>query len=96
MNMESDVQDAKIVHSTIDLAHNLGLTVVAEGIEEGCFRKDLKPTEVCISWAGMVAYYYLMNEIKKRFSVKEEITEDSYMHQAFDVLMNGIKNKEIG
>ncbi|MGE5453043.1 MAG: EAL domain-containing protein [Acidobacteriota bacterium] len=33
MNMESDVQDAKIVHSTIDLAHNLGLTVVAEGIE---------------------------------------------------------------
>ena len=41
-------------------------------------------------------YYYLMNEIKKRFSVKEEITEDSYMHQAFDVLMNGIKNKEIG
>ena len=44
----------------------------------------------------MVAYYYLMNEIKKRFSVKEEITEASYMHQAFDVLMNGIKNKEIG
>ena len=33
MNMESDVQDAKIVHSTIDLAHNLGLSVVAEGIE---------------------------------------------------------------
>ncbi|MDE2078328.1 MAG: EAL domain-containing protein [Burkholderiales bacterium] len=33
MNMESDVQDAKIVHSTIDLAHNLGLNVVAEGIE---------------------------------------------------------------
>ncbi|MDE2594304.1 MAG: EAL domain-containing protein [Burkholderiales bacterium] len=33
MNMESDIQDAKIVHSTIDLAHNLGLSVVAEGIE---------------------------------------------------------------
>ena len=33
MNMESDLQDAKIVHSTIDLAHNLGLSVVAEGIE---------------------------------------------------------------
>ena len=33
MNMESDVQDAKIVHSTIDLAHNLGLSVVAEGVE---------------------------------------------------------------
>jgi diguanylate cyclase (GGDEF)-like protein len=33
MNMESDLQDAKIVHSTVDLAHNLGLTVVAEGVE---------------------------------------------------------------
>ncbi|WP_201748113.1 putative bifunctional diguanylate cyclase/phosphodiesterase [Aquabacterium fontiphilum] len=33
MNMESDLQDAKIVYSTIDLAHNLGLSVVAEGVE---------------------------------------------------------------
>jgi EAL domain-containing protein (putative c-di-GMP-specific phosphodiesterase class I) len=33
MNMESDLQDAKIVRSTVDLAHNLGLNVVAEGVE---------------------------------------------------------------
>jgi diguanylate cyclase (GGDEF)-like protein len=31
--MERDTEDAKIVRSTIDLAHNLGLSVVAEGIE---------------------------------------------------------------
>jgi diguanylate cyclase (GGDEF)-like protein len=33
MAMAHDSGDAKIVRSTIDLAHNLGLTVVAEGIE---------------------------------------------------------------
>jgi EAL domain-containing protein (putative c-di-GMP-specific phosphodiesterase class I) len=33
MNMESDADDTKIVRSTIDLGHNMGLKVVAEGIE---------------------------------------------------------------
>ena len=33
MAMEKDEDDAKIVRSTVDLAHNLGLSVVAEGVE---------------------------------------------------------------
>jgi diguanylate cyclase (GGDEF)-like protein len=33
MDMEQDDNDAVIVRSTIDLAHNLGLEVVAEGVE---------------------------------------------------------------
>jgi diguanylate cyclase (GGDEF)-like protein len=32
-NMERDLDDARIVQSTIGLAHNLGLSVVAEGVE---------------------------------------------------------------
>jgi len=33
LNMERDAGDTKIVRSTIDLGHNMGLRVVAEGIE---------------------------------------------------------------
>jgi diguanylate cyclase (GGDEF)-like protein len=32
-NMQTDADDAMIVRSTIDLAHNLGIRVVAEGVE---------------------------------------------------------------
>ncbi len=41
-DMEKDSDDATIVHSTIDLAHNLGLKVVAEGVENGVIMELLK------------------------------------------------------
>jgi len=42
MEMETSENDAKIVHATIDLAHNLGLGVVAEGVESEQILKMLK------------------------------------------------------
>jgi diguanylate cyclase (GGDEF)-like protein len=42
MGMESEADDAKIVRSTIDLAHNLGLSVVAEGVESEAVWEQLR------------------------------------------------------
>lgn len=65
---------------------------ITDGMERGVFRSDVRPTEACISWAGMVAYFYLMSELKKRFAVKEELSEADYVSQAYEVMMNGIRN----
>ncbi len=42
MGMAADAGDAQIVRSTIDLAHNLGLSVVAEGVESAAILEQLR------------------------------------------------------
>jgi diguanylate cyclase (GGDEF)-like protein len=72
MEMDKDNNDEVIVHSTIDLAHNMGLGVVAEGIESEAAWKMLqslgcdvgqgyymcKPTDAegLITWLGETSY----------------------------------------
>ncbi|MEC5217594.1 diguanylate cyclase (GGDEF)-like protein [Actimicrobium sp. GrIS 1.19] len=66
MNMQNDADDAQIVRSTIDLGHNMGLRVVAEGIEsedvwnllagmgcdqgQGYFISKPMPAEQLVDW----------------------------------------------
>jgi diguanylate cyclase (GGDEF)-like protein len=42
LGLTRDKDDATIVRSTIDLAHNMGLTVAAEGVEDGDVLRALK------------------------------------------------------
>ena len=50
-NLSADSNDDVIVRSIIDLAHNLGLAVVAEGVEDGA-AMDLLVTYGCDSLQG--------------------------------------------
>src|SRR5439155_9234195 len=58
MNMERDENDAVIVRSTIDLGRNLGLTVVAEGVESETVWSDLARLE-----CDLAQGYYLSRPI---------------------------------
>jgi diguanylate cyclase (GGDEF)-like protein len=42
IDMDTDDDNASIVHATIDLAHNMGLTVTAEGVETRAVYEQLK------------------------------------------------------
>ena len=42
MNLDRDIDDAVIVRSTIDLGHNMGLQVVAEGVEDASSLERLR------------------------------------------------------
>lgn len=73
MDMEESDNDAKIVHATIDLSHNLGLKVVAEGVEtetalnmlkqlkcdyaQGYYLSRPVPADELIKWLGNSEYY---------------------------------------
>lgn len=55
MNMNADADDRVIVRSTIDLAHNLGLRVVAEGIENDASLKLLRELHCDLAQGFFVA-----------------------------------------
>lgn len=67
---------------------------VADGIQEGTFRKGLLPEEVCISWSGMILFYFLSHVIHKEISPERALDAEAYMDQTWHIFMNGIGNDE--
>jgi EAL domain-containing protein (putative c-di-GMP-specific phosphodiesterase class I) len=53
--MTSDADDAAIVRSTIDLAHNLGLEVIAEGVASADVYDELRALECDLAQGYFVA-----------------------------------------
>jgi len=62
--LEKDVDDQIIVRSTIDLAHNMGLKVVAEGIED----------EYSLTWLSDYACNYAQGYFISRPKPASELT----------------------
>ena len=69
MNLATVASDAVIVHSTIDLAHNLGLTVVAEGVE------DEVALDMLIEYGCDSAQGYLFSRPRPAAELTEWLTE---------------------
>jgi diguanylate cyclase (GGDEF)-like protein len=85
INMETDENDAVIVRSTIDLAHNLGLKVTAEGVESkgslemlddlGCDR--LQGFYICPPVIGERIVSWVKKWEEKKPSIVVPINKDS-------------------
>lgn len=67
---------------------------VEDGIRSGWFRRDLRPEEVCISWAGMMLFFFLSQGIHDDVSPNRPIDGESYLDQVWGILMKGIRNNE--
>ncbi len=65
LDMSNDENDAVIVRSTIDLAHNLGLSVVAEGIEDA----ETLDLLVILGCDGAQGYYFSRPQPADKFLV---------------------------
>ena len=74
LNINDDENDALIVHSTIDLAHNLGLRVVAEGVENREIMEQLR-LQGCDSIQG----YYICRPLPPQ-KLYEWMTQHQGLH----------------
>jgi diguanylate cyclase (GGDEF)-like protein len=75
MHMDEDADDEIIVRSTIELAHNMGLKVVAEGVESAGCRALLEKLS-CDSLQGFLFSHPLPPEEFGRWASKQAVESD--------------------
>lgn len=69
-------------------------TAIQDGMRTGEFRKDVNPAEASIAWAGMVIYYFVVDDLRQRLHVETEISIKGYMQEAFRIFIRGIENNK--
>jgi EAL domain-containing protein (putative c-di-GMP-specific phosphodiesterase class I) len=76
MGMETDEDDATIVRSTIDLGRNLGLEVVAEGVETDLVFKELRALGCTIAQGYAISRPLPADELADWLSCRRPRTPD--------------------
>jgi EAL domain-containing protein (putative c-di-GMP-specific phosphodiesterase class I) len=73
MNMEHDSADAAIVRSTIDLGRNLGLRVVAEGVETDGAWRILEDCRCDLAQGYLISRPLPADELSRWLSVRHPV-----------------------
>ncbi|HYH03026.1 MAG TPA: TetR/AcrR family transcriptional regulator [Bacillota bacterium] len=71
---------------------NFLIQSIEEGMAKGQFRDDLNPTYTAAILVGMVNYYFVAEQMAKKFLAKApfEDEQDSFGHQAVKICLEGI------
>jgi EAL domain-containing protein (putative c-di-GMP-specific phosphodiesterase class I) len=77
MHMSDDNNDEVIVRSTIDLAHNLGLSVVAEGIESELHLQTLRDLGCDVGQGFHIGHPLGINEFHQWLENRDTISANS-------------------
>lgn len=81
---------SEFVQQRLSMVMDIVRQAVQDGICTGRFRKDLSAEEVCISWAGMVLFFFMSEGIHKALAPERVLTADLYMEQAWKLFEEGI------
>ncbi len=81
------------VHQRLSMVMDIVRKAVADGIEQGFFRKNLQPQEVCISWIGMILFFFLSKGIHEALCPEHGMNAMQYMEATWRLFMDGARDE---